>query len=565
MAEIDLKNLPPYEQLRVYNARLNCRYFIENFVKIEDRDSLEIAVLFHLWETDCGEYQNQVDALEIFLTKRLIICYKARQLGFTWLALAYELYRMLFRPGWSVVALSKRESDAKELTRRMTFMLTNLPDSLVIEKKNFKGEWDDKGHPISAVPVWDSTTLSVTIYHPQGKEITEGKEKALPCEPSVFQSLSAAPDSGRSLTANSVLIDEWAFQEYARDIWDAAYPTINRPTGGQVIGLSTIKRGTLFEEIWDNAVLGNNGFTPVFAPWCLDPKRDDKWREDTKKAMPNTYRSEYPSTPEEGKTIGVGAFFEEWDEEIHVPIKHWVPTQRDPGYIVAAYDPGFSSYACFKWYFVFNDGRIRCFREYYPHRVTDKNQALDIVKMSCYDDGVKTMVKCPNGVDVEVSGTPYRFNDIVADCDAWTPSRGTGESTAEVFAKYGIMMRQADKNLENGWRRLHEWLQPFSNKDGKMIALLTFTADCQNTRRTYPSCVSSKINPEDIDKACESHCQDVDRYLCMSRPEPQFIPETDKERKLHEVEQKFGKNSINYAIAEDFFNEGETRDIYDFL
>jgi hypothetical protein len=563
---IDLKNVPTLQQIQCYRAKLECQYFIENFVKIEDRDSIEIAVPFKLWETDCGEFQNQVDALNTFLIERLIICYKARQLGFTWLALAYETHKEIYTPGWVVVALSKREEDAKELVRRITFILSNLPDYIVIDKKNFKGNWDDKGHPISPVPVWESTALSIVIYHPQIKTIDEdGEEKLLPCEPSMFRSLSASPDSGRSLTANSVLIDEWAFQEYARDIWDAAYPTINRSTGGQVIGLSTIKRGTLFEEIWDGAVAGTNGFTPVFAPWYLDPKRGDEWREATKKAMPNTYRSEYPSTPEEGKTIGKGAFFEEWDEEIHIPTKHWTPSKRDPGYIIAAYDPGFSSYACFKWYFVFNNGQIKCFREYYPHRVTDKNQALDILKMSCYDDGIINKVKCPNGLEIEVPGTPYRFNDIVADCDAWTPNRGTGETTSEVFAKYGIMMRQADKNLENGWRRLHEWLEPFPDKDGKMMALLTFTTDCQNTRRTYPSCISSKINPEDIDKSCESHCQDVDRYMTMSRPEPNFTPETDNERKLSEVEQKFGKGSMEYTIAQDMFGEIKTKDIYDFL
>ena len=561
---IRLEDLPALRnQVRKELARQQCQYFIEEFVKIEDKDSPERVVPFHLWNTDCGEFQNQVDALNAFLTDRLIICYKARQLGFTWLALAYESHEMLFSPGWSVVALSKREDDAKELIRRTAFILTNLPPFLVIEKKNFKGSWDEKGHPISDVPVWESTVLSVTIHHPQVKvKDKNGKVRILPCEPSTFKSLSAAPDSGRSLTANSVLIDEWAFQEYAREIWDSAYPTINRPTGGQVIGLSTIKKGTLFEEIWDNAILGLNGFRAIFAPWYLDPRRDDKWREDTKRAMPNTYRSEYPGTPEEGKTVGKGAFFEEWDEDVHVPVKHWVPTKRDSGYIVGSYDPGFSSNACFKWYFVFFSGEIKCFREYYPHRVIDRLQAAEIVRLSCYDDGMFAKVKCPNGVEIDVPGTPYQFNDIVSDCDAWTPNRGTGEHTAEVFAKHGIMMRQADKSLEVGWRRLHDWLQPFPDAEGKMKAMLTFTADCQNTRKTYPSCVSSKINPEDIDKSCEHHAIDVDRYLVMSRPEPFYEAPTNQQKLLAEVEQKFGKESINYQIAQELFQEEQVKDVY---
>jgi hypothetical protein len=85
-------------------------------------------------------------------------------------------------------------------------------------------------------------------------------------------------------------------------------------------------------------------------------------------------------------------------------------------------------------------------------------------------------------------------------------------------------MAQATKSLENGWRRLHEWLEPYDGPDGKKTALLTFTGDCANTIRTYPSCEESESNPEDISKKSEHHPQDVDRYFVMSRPEPAKEP-----------------------------------------
>ena len=183
-------------------AKRDIEYYTENFVHIEDRDSVELAILFKLWE-------GQKKALADFHNERLNIVLKARQLGLTWLALAYSSHEMIFNSGYQVVALSKKDDDAKELVRRLVFILRYMPDWLIREDNKDNINW--KGLK------WTSTTSSVTIIHP-------GKE------PSVFNSFSAAPDSGRSFTANLVIIDEWAFQQWAREIWTAAYPTINRPT-----------------------------------------------------------------------------------------------------------------------------------------------------------------------------------------------------------------------------------------------------------------------------------------------------------------------------------------------
>ena len=201
------------------------------------------------------------------------IILKSRQLGITWLALSYASGEIIFKDGYSVVAMSKKEDDAKELIRRMEFMLRHLPSWMIREKKKVL-----KNHNFSG-PVWESTTLSITIYH---------KSK----EPSVFTAMNASADSGRSFTANLVILDEWAFQMFARTIWSAAYPTINRPTGGKLIGLSTAKKGTLFEEIWDKAYSGENTFNPIFLPWDTDPRRTQEWYEQTKKDLPSSYMAE---------------------------------------------------------------------------------------------------------------------------------------------------------------------------------------------------------------------------------------------------------------------------------
>lgn len=442
-------------------------YFLARFVYIEDPENQQKRMsLFAVWTG-----QRKVAAA--FFRYRRIITLKARQLGLTWLTISYALWRMMFNPGYKVVALSKREQDAKEMVRRLEFILRHLPGWMIVEKKNTPKNWQGL--------TWESTTLTITIHHPP----VDGEHQ----EDTTFTSMSAAPDSGRSFTADLVILDEWAFQPWAREIYSAAYPTINRPTSGQVIGLSTAKRGTLFEDIWNAATKGLNNFYPIFLPWWTDPRRDKKWHEDTIRELPLTHRAEYPATPEEAFTVGEGAFFPFWDPDQHV-LKS-VPGYYPPSYclLYRAYDAGFGSRACCKWYAVYPHGKAICYREYYPHQVIDTIQAKTIKEMS-----------------VTPNGEPESIYMTVADPSAWNKQSGTGESTAEIFAQEGIYMSAADNNLHNGWRRLHQWLYPIQDKDFGESPSLMFTYACGNSIRTYPSCEQSKTNPEDISKDSEHHC-----------------------------------------------------------
>jgi hypothetical protein len=457
-------------ELEMRKMRRDKAYFIENYCHIENKDIAEQMELFKLWD-------GQKKALQAFDDYRLNITLKARQMGLTWLALSYSNQQMIYQPGYTVVGLSKKEDDAKELVRRVKFQLENMPQWLIREH--------DPKRPFPIT--YSTTTLSIQLYH-------DGKET------SRFIAMPAAKDSGRSFTANLVIIDEWAFQQWAHEIWTAAYPTINRPTGGKVIGISTGLRGTLFEEIWNGATTEENGFHATFLPWTTDPRRTKEWYEETKKALPRSYRQEYPTNPEDAFTAGEGAFFGEWDQAIHVK-QHWYPPKSWT--IVGAYDYGYSSRACYKWYALSPDGWARCYREYYPTKVRVSEQARAIAEMSKRQDG-----------------TPEEIDYTVADTQCWTPNGETGETIAETFANNGVPMIKADKEHHSGWARLHEWLAPYADEWGNQTALLTFTPNCPNTIRTYPSLIQDENNPEKLKEGQEDHCQDVDRYFVMSRPEP---------------------------------------------
>jgi hypothetical protein len=87
-------------------------YFVEEYGHIEDRNSPEIVVRFKLWD-------EQKSALKQMQENKWTIILKARQLGISWLVLHYAVWLMVCRTGRSIIGLSKSETEAKELVRRM--------------------------------------------------------------------------------------------------------------------------------------------------------------------------------------------------------------------------------------------------------------------------------------------------------------------------------------------------------------------------------------------------------------------------------------------------------------
>lgn len=474
-------------------SRVDCHHFIATHVRIEDRDEAiqedlpgeeillpegeepeyeeredGIAVPFTLWE-------GQQSVLQSFLVTRLLIILKARQLGLTWLALAYAVWRMVFFPGYQVVALSKKEiPDAKELIRRVKFILKHLPDWIIQEKKAAKPGW--------AGPVWDSAALSVTITHPSK-------------EPSTLISMAATEDAGRSFTANLVILDEWAFQQYAEQIYTSAYPTINRPGGGQVIGLSTAKRLTFFETMWKSAVAGKNRFKSIFLPWWTDPRRTSEWYEDTKKNLPNSYMQEYPATPEEAFSAGEGTAFPEFSVDIHVcddfvPPDHW---RRWMGA-----DNGYTDPFSWHWFTVSEDGQVFIYREYTRDpddpKLIYSDQAREVVELSSY---------C-RVVEGEQATEEEKIDFISIGRDAWNTHHRDekGKTLIDYYHEGGLkgfIPAITDRRLRKAvW---HEYLKPYMDENtGKMTAKVQICRSCRKLIETLPQLI---VDEKDVEKAAE--------------------------------------------------------------
>jgi hypothetical protein len=454
-------------------CRDNVVYWANNYCVIEDKDSPEIIVPFRGWDA-----QNKV--LEDFKTHRLNLILKARQMGITWISLYFCAHDLIFNVGHTVVALSKTEEDAKELVRRMGVILTNQPEIL----------------SAGGIEIRETATA---IY------LTDGKLT------STFKAFPASPSAGRSFTANILMLDEWAFQQYADEIWTSVYPVINRPTGGTVIGLSTIKKGTLFESLW----VEENGFNKIFLSVFCDPRRTQEWYERTAIDMGVKVKQEYPRTPEEALANLGGSYFGEFDYSKHTCDPFTIPTDWT---IYNTMDYGLDMFAHYK-VAISNDNIAYVFNEIYESGliISDASARVKVAELHEHEDG-----------SVEEW---YRPRVRLAPPDLWNRSQESGKSRALLFGENGLNLTVSNNDRIAGWLAIKELLKERIAPNGEPYVRLKIFRTCTNLIRTLPQILIDEKNPDDCAKEPHelTHAPDALRYFSIYWTRP---PAPAEERRV---------------------------------
>lgn len=205
-----------------------------------------------------------------------VIVLKARRLGMSWVVLAFALWLAIFQQGIRVLVLCKNEDDAAGLLdriRRMRDRMQQAPAS---------------AHILQALPAPAKTRDAVTM---------------LDVGASTIRALVGTPAAARSETAGFVILDEFAFQRGAGEIWQAVLPTMEG--GGKLAVVSTgngheksARIGAEFAMQYGRAVRGESGFTPLFFGWQEREDRDEAWHGHAQAALgdPTRMRIEYPAT-----------------------------------------------------------------------------------------------------------------------------------------------------------------------------------------------------------------------------------------------------------------------------
>ena len=201
-------------------------YFTSNYIKVTH--PVRGLVKFDL-------YPFQRRLISEFKSNRFNILRKFRQAGCTTTVAAYALHSCIFNPHFTTVILSKGDAESTEVLERIRVMYEELP------------EW----------------------LKPKVTEINKHNIKFV--NNSVIKSRPSSKQSGRSLSASLLIIDEAAFIEYIDTIWAAAYPVIS--TGGSVIALSTVNGiGNWFYRTYTEAMKGTSEFHAIDINWKDHPE-----------------------------------------------------------------------------------------------------------------------------------------------------------------------------------------------------------------------------------------------------------------------------------------------------
>lgn len=242
-------------------CQTSCAHFVETYVELYNATA-QAWLNFRLWPA-------QHDVLKAFATHRLLVLLKARQLGMTWLVLAYALWVITFQAPAIVLLFSLREAEAVELLMRLRGMYDRLPSFLRA-----------RGVTQSTPNTWTLSTGS--------------------------RVLAFSTKGGRSYTASLAIVDEADYVPDLAQFLNGVKPTID--AGGKLFLISTSDKKTptsTFKNLYRAAVQGIGDYHPIFLPWYTNPSRDRAWYARTKAEMfaqrgtDDDFYAEYPETPEE--------------------------------------------------------------------------------------------------------------------------------------------------------------------------------------------------------------------------------------------------------------------------
>lgn len=210
-------------------------YFINAYCKIYDGESRN-WIDFDLWP-------EQVETLQVVIDNQMTIVLKARQLGLSWLILAYILWLMLFEAIATVLIFSKRDDEAIYLLgdERLRGMYRRLP------------YWMRDGE------------IDVNNKH----------QFTLP-NGSVARAFPTT--GGDSYTATFALVDEADLIPDLPTLMGSVKPTID--AGGKLVLISRVdksKPNSLFKQIYRAAKQKLNGWAVVFLGWFVRPGRTQEW------------------------------------------------------------------------------------------------------------------------------------------------------------------------------------------------------------------------------------------------------------------------------------------------
>ena len=238
----------------------------------------------------------QEKALKVMAASARLLIPKGRQIGVTWLELAYMLWCGTF---WgNRLFLIARQSDAyarEGITRLLTLA------------------GYDASCPPGHLRVLPESPLPPS-WRP--KVVRKTKRNIVFDNGSSFQALTATQPIARGMAAYLGLADEFAFWPWP----ETQLPAIESGCANLHIVSTGNGDDDAFAQLYQNAIAGKGAYRTLFIPSTADPRRNAKWyRLNVDEAAdPDSARREHARSPEDAFRSPEGNYFKHFSRERHV-------------------------------------------------------------------------------------------------------------------------------------------------------------------------------------------------------------------------------------------------------
>ena len=257
-SEMDLCSPGDESGYKVWENVPGCLYFINEYVQIYDEGKRD-HIPFELWPA-------QIEMLELIMSNGRICILKARQLGLTWLALAYGLWQVVFMPGLHIGLYSYTLEESETLLDKMKQMYDRLPSWMVAHLQVKLGS-----------KVKDRKTLWTFTNN--------NRVRALSCT------------RADSYQFTYVVVDEATLIPNLRKLLRRLLPTINSVSMGRLVMIAVASKEDplhYFNDTWrsadtrwktDREMVVWEDWVPVFLPWWQNPNFTKAKYNDIKKGI----------------------------------------------------------------------------------------------------------------------------------------------------------------------------------------------------------------------------------------------------------------------------------------
>jgi hypothetical protein len=226
-------------------------YFIKNYVKVTTLDHGIVPF---------QPYQYQLDVIEKLRDHRFTMLKWPRRYGKTTVMASVMLWSVLFNKDYSVAILAHKHDMAREILSVIQTMFADLPS------------WLQQG-----VSEWNKGTVEFE----NGSSITTA---------------ATSPGAIRGRGFNWIYLDEFAHVQnnIQSEFYESAYPTITSGKTTRLTISSTPKGMNLFYKMWIEADTKQNDFYPHAVEWWMMPGRDEAWKQEQLKNIPEEqWRQEF--------------------------------------------------------------------------------------------------------------------------------------------------------------------------------------------------------------------------------------------------------------------------------